>query len=336
MFFLFTSCESNMNVDIPVQAPKLTVNCILKTDEAVTMQITESQSYLESTDTSKFVRNAMVQLFEDNILVDNLIYNEYKQFNQKFGNYISLKGVIPSPDYSYRLEVNVPGFEEVTSITSIPQPVPILSVDTNTVFIKNGDYTYKTLECAIKFEDPLEIKNYYKLSIDRLGLFETCKNWGTNCKTELGHYGGTFFCNDINSIYYRRNPDTPGGISFEKENEERWFREIFLTDNTFDGKIYVLKVLIPMFWFSDLAPSPNPGEKFTPRKVNIKLYSVNEEYYKYSNSYFNQTYKKNDMFSEPIQVYSNIIHGGGIFSGASVSIDSSVVMPVNYNPLVYK
>jgi hypothetical protein len=82
--------------------------------------------------------------------------------------------------------------------------------------------------------------------------------------------------------------------------------------------------------------NPIAGEKFTLRKLNFNLYSINKEYYKYARSYFTQVYKKNDMFSEPVRVYSNIVNGAGIFSSSSVSIDSSIVVPVWYAVAFYK
>ena len=102
-----------------------------------------------------------------------------------------------------------------------------------------------------------------------------------------------------------------------------------IADDVFDGDIYELKVFISPVWFYDFA-SPPAGQKITYRTAYIRLYSINEEYYKYSGSYFNHLIKRNDMFSEPVQVYSNIINGTGIFSGASVSIDSSLIVPVRY------
>ena len=111
-------------------------------------------------------------------------------------------------------------------------------------------------------------------------------------------------------------------------------RSIFISDDSFDGKTYELKVLIPLN-LSDMAYHPVSGEKFTLRKINFELSSINEEYYKYARSNYVQVYKKNDMFSEPCTVYSNIYNGVGIFSGSSVSIDSSIVMPVYYSPPMY-
>ena len=335
MFFLFTSCESNMNVDIPGQAPKLTVNCILKTDEAVTMQIIESQFYLESTDTSKFIRNAMVQLFEDNILVDNLIYKEYKQFNQKYNEYKSLSGFIPRYDHTYQIKINALGFEEATSKTRIPHPIQIISIVT--IPLQNENNIMTGLECSIRFKDTGGIKNYYRLVINRIGLVTKCIGFGVGCENIRINYNVPFSWKNLNAIYFRHSQKIPGTIFFEKENDDKFSNdEIFLADDTFDGMTFEMKVWIPSPLI-DWAFPPNPEIEYSDRKINFHLYSVNEDYFKYAKSYFFQVYKKTDLFSEPIQVFSNINHAFGIFSSASSSIDSTITLPVFYhNPRISK
>jgi hypothetical protein len=113
------------------------------------------------------------------------------------------------------------------------------------------------------------------------------------------------------------------------EEEEAIPDKIFIADDSFDGKTYELIVLIPIDNLADMA-YPLQGEKFILRKINFELSSINEEYYKYARSNFIQVYKKNDYFSEPVYVYNNIVKGTGIFSGSSLSVDSSIVMPIYY------
>jgi hypothetical protein len=332
LMLLITACESDLNLEISDSSLQLTVNCILKDDEPVSMKITESLPYQLSSDTSRIVRNAFVRLTDEDGFKDTLVYREYKVNNHVTGAYVSLDDYKPVSDNTYQIRVEVPGFEEITSVTVTPRPVPILWVDTNTTYIKNGSNNYKVLECVIRFEDPAQVKNFYKLSIDRFGLAENSFSAPFGGKTDIVKYRASFFCPDNNAVCRRIDFDPPGFISLEDEDEDEeiWVNDVFIADNSFNGNIYELKVFIRMDWFYDRAYPP-AGENITNRTAYIRLYSVNEEYYKYSRSYFNQLIKRNDMFSEPVQVYSNILNGTGIFSGASASIDSSIIIPVSYN-----
>lgn len=328
LFLLFPSCEEILSIKVPEHLPLVTVNCILDVGQPIRMEINSSKPYPPLIDSSLTIKDATVKLFEDDVYIEDLVYQESYQYQNEFSNYRSLNGFTPGLNHTYSINVTAPGFSEVTSKTSIPQNVPVISIDTNTVFIRFGGYTVKTLECTIKYKDPPGIKNFYKLVINRAGRYTKCNYLGRDCKTVTTGYGVPFFSYDPNALYFKKSPNSPGSIDLEEENNELWVYEIFLADDSFDGMTYELKVLIPPLM--DFANQPVPSEKFTLRKINFRLYSINEEYYKYAGSYFTQVYKKNDMFSEPCQGYSNIDNGMGIFSGSSLSIDSSVVMPVYY------
>lgn len=121
------------------------------------------------------------------------------------------------------------------------------------------------------------------------------------------------------------NHNTPGFISLEEDEEDIQFvKEVFTTDATFNGEIKEIKVFIILGYSEIFGLTKAPAKT---NRLNIKFYSINEEYYKYSESYFKQLIKKNNIFSEPIMVYSNVSNGVGIFSGESVSIDSSIILP---------
>lgn len=319
----------------------ITVNCILNEGEPIQMRISRSQPYPPLTDSDLVIKNAIVKLFEDDIYIDDLVYQETYKYMNRFeyrnltDNYFSLNQFSPGLNHTYSVKVNAPDFQEVTSSTTIPNPVPIISVDTNTVFTMSGGYQYKTIECTIRFKDTPGDRNCYELTITRHGLYYSCPSidW-SKCNTSEIIYTIPFICHDLNALSYRMPSGSPGSFVPGLEDEEIMSNRVFIADDSFDGMTYELKVLIPVA-YSDAAYPPISGEKFTLRKINFELSSINEEYYKYARSNYVQVYKKNDMFSEPCTVYSNIYNGVGIFSGSSVFIDSSIVMPVYYSPPMY-
>lgn len=333
LILIIQSCEEILQIKIPDSGPMLTVNCILNDREPIQMRISASQPYPPITDTDLVIKNAIVKLYEDDVYIEDLAYQE--TFNvmsipRVTAAYHSLNQFRPRTDHSYSIRVSSPGFPDANSSTYLPDPVPIISIDTSTVFTMSGRYQYKTLECKIKFRDPSLTRNYYKLSLTRTGLYYLSPG-------SIPGYSGTFtvkqtipfYCHDLNAVYFRRPPESQILVTQDMEEGEAMPNKIYMADDSFDGKIYDLIVMIPVYLLSDKA-FPQHGEKFIMRKINFELSSINEEYYRYARSNYIQVYKKNDFFSEPCYVYNNINNGTGIFSGSSASVDSSIVVPIYY------
>lgn len=342
LILLLVSCEEILNIQVPVHAPMLTVNSILNAGKEIQLQLTSSQPYPPLTDSTLTIKDAEVKLFEDDVYIEDLVYQETYRFRNDFGylylakNYFSLNHFSPGLNHTYSIRVVAPGFTDVISKTFIPKPVSVVSVDTSTVFIPHGANKLKTIECIIKFKDPPGERNCYEFSITRRGLLDEPPGIsGGFSGTSNIQYTIPFYCNDLNAVYFRKTPYSLGSFIPVTEEEEITPNRIFIADDSFDGMTYELKVMIPIWVLFDNASAPIPGVKFALRKINFELSSINEEYYKYARSNYLQTYKKNDIFSESCYVYSNINNGVGIFSGSSVSIDSSIVMEIRYNPGMY-
>jgi hypothetical protein len=313
IIFLSQGCESNLPIDQKDQTPLISVNGILTQNMPGSVEITKSVSYNNTSDKVEIVENALVRLLANNNVVDTfnfreIVTNSSLNGKQVSRRYVSANNYLPEPGTHYKLQISVPGYDEITSSTLIPPPVQIISVDTNTTHIILSGYPQKVLECTVRIHDPVATKNYYKLKIDG----------GSNLVNNLTSL-------DDNLIYLKYNYDTPGFFSLEDEEEGvHWVSEVFTSDASFNGEIKDIKVFI--FWgFVEIHGLTKAISK--TNSLNIKLYSINEEYYKYSESYFKQLIKKNNIFSEPIMVYSNMSNGVGIFSGESVAIDSSIILP---------
>lgn len=80
---------------------------------------------------------------------------------------------------------------------------------------------------------------------------------------------------------------------------------ILFSDVIFDGKIYDLKV-----YFSNYILTQNP-------MLFVRLNSISEAYYNYNKSFKLHQQNMGNPFAEPVQVYTNIENGLGIFAGYS-------------------
>lgn len=294
---LFISCQETIDIKVPEHKPFLVLNSILNAGEPINVSVTASKQYPPAFDTSLIIKNATVRLFEDGFYQEDLVFKESYRNRIYSGTYYSLSGLKPQTGHTYSIDVTAPGYDKISSETSIPEPVPIISVDTNSILTLNGRSTYTRHEATIKFNDPGEQKNYYKLKVFQINRYKAL-------------IPVAIVCNDLNIMYFKLPNDGSFGLG-EQESNSLILSEIYLSDEFFNGSIYNLKI--------DIAPLDNG------RRLYFRLYSMNEEYFNYVRSYFNQVYKKNDMFSEPYQVYSNIINGAGIFSSSSMSVDSSIV-----------
>jgi hypothetical protein len=333
LIFFAQSCQEDFNIILPKHTPLITVNGILNDNEPIHMSISSSHADSIPVDSSLTINNAKIKFFEDNVFIGDLIYQETYQSKPIYkvvDKFYTLNGFKPTLNHTYNISVTASGLKDVSSKTIIPIPVQIISVDTNTVYTKSGQYTIKALECTIKFKDPAGLRNCYKLDITRLGRYGGCDYSGRNCEPiSLKQKSVSFLCYDLNAIYFKSSPNEPGSILPENDNEglSVSLREIFLADDSFDGTTYELKILIPIP-LEDFLIYPGKNGTTLLSKIFFRLYSINEEYYKYARSFFTQVFKRNDIFSEPVKVFSNITDGMGIFSGSSVNVDSSLVLPV--------
>jgi len=324
------SCSDQLEIDLPEHPSIGVINSILSTDVPVSVTLTCSRPYPSNADTSSAISNAEVKIYKDGVYMEDLTFQRYHVGNKVYRDYLSHDNLVPEIGHQYNVKVIAQGFPEMAAETTIPEPVPIISVDTLTDQIQFGSQSTEAWEFNIRFQDPPAKGNYYRLLIDRAAYNE---DLGVG-PMGLIHVRVGFISNDLNLVYFERARDSFYFLNMDNDIEDALKPDVFLSDETFNGQEYLLKLYVPKYLFLDIAFPPVPGTKFDMRKLYFKLYSVNEEFYSYASSYFAQRYKVNDIFSEPIQVRSNIKNGSGIFTGSSVSVDSSIAVPVRYSPLL--
>ncbi len=81
--------------------------------------------------------------------------------------------------------------------------------------------------------------------------------------------------------------------------------EIYLPDHMFNGKTYSLEI-------STYKWNENPED------FKIQIFSCSKAFYQYAKSIQKYNWNDGDPFSQPVQVYSNISNGYGIFAGGSI------------------
>ena len=84
--------------------------------------------------------------------------------------------------------------------------------------------------------------------------------------------------------------------------------EIYFSDDYFNGAHYSFDFTIGSFF---------GGERVGPMRYVLE--SITPEYYKYLTSLRLQQDRADDPFAQPVQVFTNVEGGVGIFSGLAIS-----------------
>ncbi|MCB9230613.1 MAG: DUF4249 domain-containing protein [Bacteroidia bacterium] len=280
-----SGCEKEIPFKEDVVRPKLVVNCLFSNDSTWQAHISHSTTVLDS---NYFypVTDAAVQVFDGS---GNVVATLQSTNN----GYYEAAGFTPAPSQTYRLEASAPGYESVSATDRTPGEVFITSIDTVSVQNQNGN---TDLEVTITFTDPAGESNYYLIDVLRWQQFIF------DVDTLNFSSFSSLACNDPNI-------ETDNGFSLDGFNSNL-YTTILLRDRNFDGQNYSLKFTIP-YW-SDMYL----------RNVSaiIGLTASSEAFFNYRRSLdaYNRVY--GDPFAQPVQVYTNVSNGHGIFAGGTRTV----------------
>jgi hypothetical protein len=330
---LFTSCEKEIEFDEKLISPRLTINSFLEQDSLVTVNIASSKPIPGIATEFKWIDNATVKLFVDGEEKETLTVIDVKR--TPYG-YSSVNGDTtffynesePTKKYktaqtkaevgkTYKLEVTHPDFETVYGETTIPTPIPILSFDTATVITNQEWGGYENFQAKIKFKDPLGEKNYYRLVYSKFAgvsqSYGSSPNDGDSMIYLTNELRGTY----INSSDKLLNPSEEDANDFLFGSAGNYYN--LFTDELIDGKEYELSFTVDLmnnYYGGSFKQTKKKGEFM---RLTITLQSITREAYLYMKSVHANKYYESDFFSEPVQVFTNIENGIGIFAGSSSS-----------------
>ncbi len=226
----------------------------------------------------KYLKNADLKLYDE---AGSLVSTP--QFT-KNGFYVD-------PDFkfsegkSYKIVVEKTGYKTVEATDIIPKAISINKVDSQIVMSQDG---YEELQFAIDFNDP-EGENYYMVEVSANYVYR----WDT---FEYSGYEQAY----LNTI--DPNVSGSGGV-----NGTTYGQQLILSDRNFDGKTYTFRFNTSMYILDEYYEN-----------VEIKFYSISKAVYNYFTSLQRYQNVQGDPFATPVQVYSNVENGFGIFGGAAI------------------
>lgn len=273
IFGLLSGCETVVDIEVPLESRLVVVNSHLSNDSVISVHLSLSNHILNS-EPYPLVKNATVVIRDDQ---DQLI--ETLPFGPSSELYKGSSKAVPGRQYF--LTVDVPGYDQVTSTGTVPQPVPITKVSIDSMATDSNG----RIPIEIFFKDPAGQKNYYELTV-RSTSFWVDPN--TNDTIEYD-YPIQFEANDP----LVESQNTPGSSLFE--------------DVFFDGQDH--KITVRVFGYYD----PNTS-------AYVILRTMSEDYYKYLKSTALQNDVAGNPLAQPVLVFSNINNGIGIFGVSSTSV----------------
>jgi hypothetical protein len=285
----FASCEKEVDLKIPPHTSKLSVTSFSAVDNGntISVQVGRSLSITEVRNHTPF------QLVAANVdLYVNGAFSQKLPYDSASGAYIST--IEAESGKQYMLKVSAPGYESVEASVSAPSLVRIDSLTTipNARKDESGEWQDAYI---IKFTDPPTTGDYYIIKV----LPDQDSSGGTY---------NSYFCLYSADGSAESVSNDPVGTNTCLDNDG-----LFMRDALFNGTQKEIKIYRTIY-----ANGPAP---YTP--YHIELWHVPESYFRYYKSFKLAWNSNGDPFSEPINVYSNVTNGYGIFT--ALSIDSKEI-----------
>lgn len=274
------ACTTVVDFDIPVERPKVVINSLFSPDSVWQIQISRAKHVLDNRQGSYF--DPVTDASVSIRDQDNVLIETITGSFKNLVGHSYIGKTKPLPGKLYVIQVEVNNETSIKAINKVPTLVPITSFNIDSSrFIAEGE----AIEIEVNFKDPAEEKNFYTIKI-------------------------------IEDAFYVINKDTvwfPREIYYVLEdptlNSEFSEPDKYINDNLFNGKNNSLHLKIYFY-----------GSNFTSLNLRLALVSISEEYYKYFTTKSLQDNTNGDPFAQPVQVFSNIENGLGIFAGYSSSV----------------
>ncbi len=296
---ILSSCRKKLDIKIPKGKEHIVVNGINTNDSLIKINISKSQDILNN-DKIESLTNATVKLYNEDIFIENLTHTEN-------GYYLST--FTPKIGEQYKISVSSGELKTVKAKMQLNEPVKITSIDTTVEYLENNnDFGFTSLQYKIhykiKLNDEPNKKNYYFLALS-----------ATIPRYDYDEYPPVLIGYFDESTYFDTND-----IIFNNENVDFTVNGIYgkaFTDELFDGKQYTIDITSTHY-----KENFDDGKDYNNWQVKVKLLTISEDIYNYIVSFNLNQQTEYDPFAQPVQIYTNVEDGLGLFSAYTTTIDS--------------
>lgn len=319
--FIFNACIKEIDFDEGILDSKLVVNGFVCPDSTIKVQLAISKPIPGVKKRTEWIDNATIKLFVDGVFTEELQNFELTYENDYYDYYDYYRKENPTSEYrstqtiaqtgkTYKIEVEHPDFDKAWAETTIPEAIAIDSFYSEIREITEYNYTEERQIFHIKFTDPENVNNYYRLNytskighLDNYYWDEEKQEYTHSDSITIVRINTNNYINTDDPILVGKD-DADDFLSMDADNRYNLF-----TDDLIDGQSYELSF---DKYYYDM--EIEKGE-FISNK--IQLMSLSKEAFLYIKSSFEHSWNDGEFLTEPVQVYSNINNGIGIFAGYS-------------------
>ncbi|MYF40117.1 MAG: DUF4249 domain-containing protein [Rhodothermaceae bacterium] len=292
LLMALAACETVITIDPPDYEAEIAATSLFTPDSVWTARISRTIP-IEQTGTvdSPFLDNASVSVWEGDQLVDRLVYD-----NLGAGIYRSRSGRTPEPNKLYRLEVEAPGYGRVEATSALPVAPQITELSLELQSGVPSSRPWYNLRFRLKDSpdaafysfgaylvytpDPEDGGDSEDIQIEPLSMAQEDPAW--QCSYERA----------LNPVQI----DSDGGAT-------EWCSTGIMADRQFSGMERDFETTIV----------PRYSESAREPAIIFYVNSMSEDYFEYQRSLENSGYQ--DPFSEPLQIFTNVEGGRGVFGG---------------------
>lgn len=291
LLIIIISCETVVTPELPNDPPQLVVYSFFRPGEPIRFDVFRSVSIF-NTPSFEQVRGLTIELFQDGSHIESVGENQSDTYTSTS---------MAQTGATYRFEITTAD-GVVLSESFIPESVDIDqgTFSTDIQDINLGEYGYPA---SVTFTDQADEANYYLLEV----LVDHCED-GCETNTVSGNLN-EILVEDV-KVDNSGNTDITIGSGPEDINGSRY---LYLSDNGFDGQAFTLDFYV-------IPTLINPDDP-TDVMVRYVLKSINEEYYQYLlTSDYQRQIEEEGTLAEPVQIFSNVQNGLGVFAGYGLSV----------------
>ncbi len=311
---LTTGCETIIDVELPEHEPRLVVNSLFEADSLWHVEVGRSQGIRETDLLLECVTDATVELLREGRVLGTLSYaDEAPCLSAAYRN----PDLRVEPGAQYTVRVTAPGFEPAEATGRTPEAVPFTLGER---LIR--DENYRPLEATISLEDDGAAANYYALSVFVRSLQIRYNPRTEERDTSYVRRRASFFSSDP---VLRENEDFAEAV----EGDETRYRRALFSDATFNGKTERLTIRAPANYSVPLSDE----DSFEVRHF-VVLTALTREAYEYLRTEAVAERAGDNPFAEPVQVFSNVENGLGIFAGMA-SFERPITTEVEEQPCCF-
>jgi len=173
LILMITNCEKSINIDVGQIHPRLVVNSILDKDSILKIQLSQSKSMMDSTQSIAKINSATIKIFEDEVLKQTLTTGKSGLYTANFK---------PKLGSGYMISVDDTGLGHVEASTFIPSPPDLFTATQTTELTPGSAPQYIKFNVSIKNQSVSPDYFYLRAFIIKKGYFPGANsNFVTQC-----------------------------------------------------------------------------------------------------------------------------------------------------------